>query len=107
MTNLRFRLLYIHFQCDSFDCTYFHLVVKSTSEAKFLYYNVKASQPVTPKLSGLSIDKNTMKKYTDKTKEVAQRVGGHFVDSTALLNKALDANVGRDGMTLSRDGELA
>ena len=107
MTNLRFRLLYIHFQSDSFDCTYFHLVVKSTSEAKFLYYNVKASQPVTPKLSGLSIDKNTMKKYTEKTKEVAQRVGGHFVDSTALLNKALDANVGRDGMTLSRDGELA
>ena len=48
-----------------------------------------------------------MKKYTEKTKEVAQRVGGHFVDSTALLNKALDAHVGRDGMTLSRDGELA
>lgn len=55
---------------------------------------------------GLSMDKSTLKQYTEKTKEVVKRVGGQFVDTSVVLNRALDANIGRDGIKLTKDGHL-
>ena len=55
-------------------------------------------------LLGLSINKTTLKEYTEKTREVARRVGGQFVNTSAVLDRALDANIGRDGIKLSKEG---
>lgn len=55
---------------------------------------------------GVTIDKSTIKQYTEKTKEVATRVGGQFVDTSALLDRALDANFRQGGIKLSNDGHL-
>ena len=52
------------------------------------------------------MDKSTLKQYTEKTKEVVKRVGGQFVDTSVVLNRALDANIGRDGIKLTKDGKF-
>ena len=54
--------------------------------------------------TGLSIDKSTLKEYTDKTEALAGRVGAQFVNTSAILDRALDANIGRDGIKLSKEG---
>jgi len=56
--------------------------------------------------NGLSIDKSTLRFYAEKTNEVAKRVGGQFVDTSELLDRALDANFERDGIKLSKDGHM-
>lgn len=53
---------------------------------------------------GLKIESDKIKAFAKTGKETAKKIGAQFVDTAALLNKGLDANVRPDGYRMSEEG---